>query len=372
MNVLLIDNGGQSLSTLNILLKQHRCKTAYIADTIAGIKLLKKHAFDVVIIANNPLRTSQSNLLKAIALKFPKLVRIAIIADDKSSHDLKAHYLYPSPVDARNITKTITSLRTAHQQITKAVVIKTVAQVKTLPSPPKVYLQLNSLLKQTNVDSEKIAEIVSQDPALTAKVIQFTNNTFAKSDKPITKISEAITKMGVDTLSCIVMTAELFSYQPDIPNYSIVEEQLKALNTAKLAASLVPAELKQDALLAGLLHSIGKLVLFEMDKKLTLTFFNQHAQSTDDIALEQRIFSTDHCQVGAYLLHTWGFPYYLIEAILYQHSPEKLLGKTFGISQATYLANGLLAKKEIDKTFVNHYQLEPQLEKLQNNAAKFM
>ncbi|MDO6428500.1 HDOD domain-containing protein [Thalassotalea sp. 1_MG-2023] len=372
MKVLLIDNGEQSLSTLNTLLKQRRCKTAYIADAIMGIKLLQKHAFDVVIIADKPIRTTLSNLLKAIALKFPQVVRFAVVGEDKTNEDLSTHYVYRYPIDAAQISKTITALGSAHHQITKAVVVKSVSQVKTLPSPPKVYLQLNRLLKQANVDSNKIAEIVSQDPALAAKVIQFTNNTFAQSDKPITSISEAITKMGVDTLSCIVMTAELFSYQPDIPNYSILDEQLKALNTAKLAASLVPVALKQDALLAGLLHSIGKLVLFEMDKKLTLTFFNHHAKMTDDIALEKRIFSTDHCQVGAYLLHIWGFPYSLIEAVLYQYSPEKLLGNSFGISQATYLANTLLNKKEIDQTFVTHYQLEPQLEKLQSNAAKFM
>ncbi|WP_286235089.1 response regulator [Thalassotalea sediminis] len=370
MNVLLIDSSEQSLATINSALKKQGCKTAHTANAVTGLKLLQKHRFDVVIAADRLARTSLENLLKAIEIKFPTLIRIAVVTDKVAGIDQHTHYLYQRPVKINALISTIHSFSGTHQTITKKVVVQSVAKVKTLPSPPKVYMQLNQLLKKANVDSDKIANIISQDPALTAKVLQFTNNTFARAEKPITSITEAITKMGVDTLSCIVMTAELFSYQPNIPNFSILDEQLKALSTAKLAASLVPAALKQDALLAGLLHGIGKLVLFEIDKDLTLKYFKNRAKASDDVVLEKRIFSTDHCHVGAYLLHIWGFPYHLIAAILNQNSPNKLLEQPFGIAQATYLATALLKKKPVDKDFLIHYQLEQQLETLQDSAAK--
>jgi len=256
------------------------------------------------------------------------------------------------------------------QAITKTVIVKAVAGVKTLPSPPKVYLQLNALLQEKNTDSQKFANIITQDPALAAKVLQFSNSSFLVNGKALTNITDAITKMGLDTLCCIVMTSELFSYKPDIENYSIVNEQLHSLAVARLAASLVKAELKQEAMLAGLLHDLGKIVLFEINPKLTQTFFKHKEKAKDNIALEQKVFSTDHCHISGYLLHTWNFSASLIEAVVLHHSPEKLLRKSFGIAQATYVADQLIHGQDLDESFVEHFKLAPLLEKLTARAAK--
>ena len=256
------------------------------------------------------------------------------------------------------------------QAITKKVIVRAVASVKTLPSPPKVYLQLNALLQEANIDSQKVADIITQDPALAAKILQFSNSAFMVNGKPLTNIADAITKMGLDTLCCIVMTSELFSYQPKIENYSIVNEQLHSLAVARLAASLVKPESKQEAMLAGLLHDLGKLVLYEINPKLTEKFFKYKVQAKDNIALEQKIFGTDHSHIGAYLLHTWNFSPRIIEALVLHHTPEKLLRKSFGIAQATYLADKLIHEHALDETFVEHFKLTPLLEKLTARAAK--
>lgn len=371
MKVLLFDNPQKSLRPLVPLLKQQLCQTATISDPVSGLKLMQKHQFDIVVVAENITRTSVENLLKAISLKFPKSIRITVSNEENKVKHQFTHYDFILPFEPFDVINTILSLQDSHKLITKDVVVKSVAKVKTLPTPPKVYLQLNALLKKANADSEKAAEIITQDPALTAKVLQFSNNTFATPEKPLTSISEAITKMGLDTLCCIVMTAELFSYQPDIPNFSILDEQLHALATARFAASLVSDELKQDTMLAGLLHGLGKLVLFDIDQQLTLKYFENNARKSEDVLLEQRIFATDHAQVGAYLLHTWCFPYYLIDAVLNYCRPGKLKNGQFGITQAVYVAHTLLKELPLDKPFAEHYQLTEQLDQLQRKALKF-
>jgi len=376
MKVLFIDGKAKSLDGLSQVCQNRGCKTALVTDPLSGLKLLNKHKFDVVLIAPKLQKTSNVNLLKAISMKFPTVVRIAILDSESDSENSTqvakfSHYLFEQPVNTDLLVSTIKALAESRKSITKEVVVKAIASVKTLPSPPKVYLQLNAILKNSNSDSERIAEIITQDPGLTAKVLQFSNSSFMLNGKPLTNINDAITKMGVDTLSCIVMTAELFSYQPDIPNFSIINEQLHSLSTARFAASLVPIELKQDALLAGLLHDIGKLILFEIDKELTLKYFDNQARTTSDIELEKRIFSTDHCQIGGYLLHVWSFPYHIIDAVLLHHNPNKLLKQRFGIAQAVYLANALLKGQEASIAFVQHYQLEEQLDKLKLKAERF-
>jgi HD-like signal output (HDOD) protein len=92
----------------------------------------------------------------------------------------------------------------------------------------------------------------------------------------------------------------------------------------------------------------------------------------DNIALENKIFASDHSHVGGYLLHTWGFSYQIIEAVVLHHQPEKLLLKNFGIAQAVYLANILIRKQTPDEAFIEHYKLSGVIDALTRRAEKLM
>jgi putative nucleotidyltransferase with HDIG domain len=376
MKVLLVDNTKQALLALKQAFYDGPCQTAYVSNAKHALKALSQHKFDVIISVLDLGKISGIELLKAIATKYPAMIRVAITHEEGATSKLNGqannicHYTYQHPLNIGNIHQTISAVSDNNKAITKDHIIKAVAKVKTLPSPPKVYLQLNAIIEDSNTDSEKISEIISQDPALAAKVLQFSNSSFMNQGKPINNITEAITRMGLETLCCIVMTAELFSYEPDIPGFSLVKEQLHCLSTARLAASMVKVELKRDALLAGLLHDIGKIVLFEMDAKLTEKYFQYRVKSANNNALEQKVFGTDHNHVGGYLLHMWSFSYHLIEAVVMHHHPEKLLKKSFGIAQAVYLADILLREQQPEPKFIEHFKLENVLEALEKRAAK--
>lgn len=375
MKILFVDAKTNELNALAQRFKDSHQQVAVVSDAYAAIEALTKAKFDVVISLLSLPKIDGIELFNTISDKFPSMVRV-LINDTVATLEPKqlsnsAHYVYQLPVDIHDIVTTITELKDSRSLITKEAIIKAVAQVKTLPSPPKVYMQLNAMLKDSATDSQKISEVIAQDPALTAKVLQFSNNTFMTKGKSLNSIADAITKMGVDTLCCIVMTAELFSYEPNIADFSLIEEQLHGLSTARLAASMVKAELKQQAMLAGLLHDIGKLVLYEMDPALTKKYFQHRSATSDNTLLENKIFGTNHSHIGGYLLHMWSFSYSLIEAIILHHAPQKLLGSSFGVAQAVYVADKLLREQEIDAKLITHYKLESVLDKLSQRAIKF-
>jgi len=376
MKVLIVDNVNHTLLALKQAFYDGPCQTAYVDNGKHALKALSQYKFDVIISVLSLGKISGLELLKAISLKYPAMIRVAMTNDkENEAHIISqamniCHYNFALPHNIADIHQTISTIGDNNKAITKEHIIKAVAKVKTLPSPPKVYLQLNAILGETTTDSGKVSEIISQDPALAAKVLQFSNSSFINQGKPINNISEAITRMGLETLCCIVMTAELFSYQPDIPDFSLIKEQLHCLSTARLAASMVKPELKRETLLAGLLHDIGKVILFEMDEKLTKKFFQYRIKNANNNELEQKIFGTDHNHVGGYLLHMWCFSYDLIEAVVMHHRPEKLLKKSFGIAQAVYLANILLREQQPDAKFIEHFKLENVLEALEKRATK--
>ncbi|WP_085297820.1 HDOD domain-containing protein [Cognaticolwellia mytili] len=371
MKILLIDNLENQLLDLKQEMHRSRAKFAHVIGLHSAVSALSQHAFNIVVCAAEIDGSDGRAMLEMVAKKFPKVVRI-LIDNDESKPQGIAHYCFAQPIESKTIINTISQLAGNNQAITKDIIVKTIASIKTLPSPPKVYMQLNAVLKNNSTDSHAIAKIIQQDPALTAKVLQFSNNTFATSGKPMMNISDAITKIGIDTLCCIVMTAELFSYNPKIKNFSILDEQLHCLATAKLTASLVKPELKQDAMIAGLLHDIGKVILFEVNEKSTDLFFKHRVNDGNNMALEHKLFAIDHCHVGGYLLHTWGFSYQVIEAVILHHTPNKLLQKSFGIAQAVYLANILIHKQEPATEFIEHYKLAGVIDALSRRAEKLI
>ncbi|WP_448212726.1 HDOD domain-containing protein [Colwellia sp. MEBiC06753] len=333
------------------------------------LELLQSERYDVLV-ADNQL-ADISELLSQFEAYAPLAVRIVLCAKRNNLGHDNSHFQLNKPLKAAHLVKVLESAIPYNKAITKQVIVKAVNNVTSLPSPPKVYMQLNELLKDDTTDSGKIAEIIGRDPSLVAKVMQFVNSSAMSKGKKINNISDAITKMGVDTLCCIVMTAEMFSYQLNIPDFSIEKEQLHSLSTAKLAASLVKPELKANALLAGLLHDIGKLVLFDIDSVQTKKFFKNRFNSSDNILLERKIFATDHANIGGYLLHLWGFDYSVIESIVLHHQPKKLLAMPFGVAHAIYIADTLLRERELADEFIAKFNLTPVLDKIVDRANRF-
>ncbi|XQW84063.1 HDOD domain-containing protein [Thalassotalea piscium] len=373
MRILIVDNAECALSPLQQAFKNKGCQVAYLSNILIAIKTIKKYKFEAIIVMDTLIKSSGYKLLSALTLKYPHFIRIGVNQTNNLQDELKkvSHYLYSLPLPVDEIVTNLLEIAGPHQKITKEVIIKSVANIKTLPSPPKVFLQLNAMLENNSTDSQKIADIITQDPALTAKILQISNSPSMNTGKPLNNITDAITKMGLEALSFVVMTAELFAYEPKIKGLNIVKEQLHSLAVARFAASLVKPHLKQQTMLSGLLHDIGKLVLLAIDEQLTETYFDHASHNKDNISIEQKVFGTDHCQIGGYLLHRWNFPYTLIAAVLNHHSPEKLLTNEFNATQAVYLANCLLNDREPHEQFIEHFTLGVTLDKLKVNAERY-
>lgn len=366
----MVSGDSQQIKTVMQTFARGNYRVASTDNTEDALGKLSEAEFHVVIASTSLSPVNCEDFLTSVSSQYPTAMRI-IIEDVEIPASLGiAHFSFQMPINGQELKESIEAFADSQKAVTKKEIVTAVAGIKTLPSPPKVYMQLNAVLKNENTDSLKIAEIITQDPALAAKVLQFANSAVMAKGRHVQSIPEAITKMGIDTLCCIVMTAELFAYEPDIPNFSLIEEQLHSLSTAKLAASIVKPELKQETLIAGLLHDLGKLILFEINPALTKRFIKERSTTSDNIALERQIFSTDHSQIGGYLLHMWAFPYPVIEAVILHHSPEKLLKKSFGVAQAVYLANKLLRNQKISDKFIAHYKLDNVLEKLEARAEK--
>jgi len=107
-----------------------------------------------------------------------------------------------------------------------------------------------------------------------------------------------------------------------------------SLLTSRLAKDIARAEkadgkVMEEAMIAGMLHDIGKLVLLEVPgqyKEVTDIIESTGCESAE---AEYTVIETSHSELGAYLLGLWGLPGNVVETVAFHHNPSKLIDNMF-------------------------------------------
>jgi putative nucleotidyltransferase with HDIG domain len=79
---------------------------------------------------------------------------------------------------------------------------------------------------------------------------------------------------------------------------------------------------REESFVAGILHDVGRLILFRTDPDMFSAFHSGGSQVTD-LDREREFFGVDHQELGAMLAEQWNFPQVLIDVIANHHTPDK-------------------------------------------------
>ncbi len=180
-----------------------------------------------------------------------------------------------------------------------------------LPSRPDVALKLNQACSQPDISSEKLADVISQDPAMSVRLLQMANSSLYRTEHSTDCIRKAINKLGLKLVRDLIITLSMkqrYQAHSEVVNERFRELWLASIKTAAIARLLAAeyTELNPEhAMLAGLVHNVGALPLIliaDMDDEL---FDKPNAL----YGVMQKI----QCEVGGYIFRHWHFPRYLID-----------------------------------------------------------
>lgn len=229
--------------------------------------------------------------------------------------------------------------------------------VTQLVSLPAACLRLNEMVEDPHCSAEEIGRVINQDVALTARLLRVANSPLYGLVSQVDTVSRAVTVLGTRQVRDLaVATSAVKSFQ-GIPN-SLVSMQSfweHSIYTALCARTLAMECLKRQreaVFVAGVLHDIGKLVLFnqlpELSRKaLEMSGNNLHA--SDTLLAEQDVFGFDHTQIGAELVRRWSLPVNLQECIAFHHDPGQAKHNQVEVA-IVHIANSvaILAEQDID------------------------
>lgn len=196
-------------------------------------------------------------------------------------------------------------------------------------SPPIIYLRINEELSRPNPRPHIIAEIIGEDPGLTARLLRLVNSSFFSVPQRIETVSEALRLVGHSQVRDLALVTTMMTSFGEIPTdiVSMNEFWLHSLAAGVGARAVARAvgELNVERyFLAGVLHDIGRLVLLTGEPyRMRQVILRAREGNLLLYVAELEEFGFAHTRVGEELLRSWGLPLYLQHASGYHHAPLK-------------------------------------------------
>jgi len=198
-------------------------------------------------------------------------------------------------------------------------------RVKHLPPAPTVATKLLDLFNDPERDIDRIVELMSFDPALTAETLNRCNSAFFGATEPVNNIFDAVFRLGFYETYCLVISvvgARASSMGGSRGPLDIGKQWRHSVTTAVTAANLAPRAEVPEAVVfsAGLLHDVGKLVFAAAET----TPYQDILQKSGDSGLplansEEQAMGVTHATLGARLLTRWGFPEDICTIVQHHH-----------------------------------------------------
>lgn len=216
-----------------------------------------------------------------------------------------------------------------------------------LPAMPQVLLQLIDACHEEEIDLHLIGKLVAKDSALAGKILQLANSAFIGARSAFIDIQQAVIYLGANTIKNIAISVSVQQVFRNVRgNGSLAIDRFwyHSYSCAVLAekiAQAVGSTGKAEAYLAGLLHDLGKLILWVAFKRDYAKLLDSTAETcgTDFLTKEKLKLDVDHCEAGAWLAESWRLPSFFSDAIRFHHHPVTSLHEALPLVRVVHLAN---------------------------------
>lgn len=203
-----------------------------------------------------------------------------------------------------------------------------ISRIKSLPTLPGVVNRVIEVTADPGASVADLFKIINADVAMTTVILKSANSALYSFPRGIGSLQQAIALLGFVEIRNIVMAKAVFSSFRNLERNEGIDLNLfwEHSLVCGLAASIISSSLDikdNEAFACGLIHDIGKLVLF-------MCFPDEYAKMIRDSGLvsfgdhftEREKFGISHEQVGKHLLKRWMFPHSLVEAVGNHHCRE--------------------------------------------------
>lgn len=285
----------------------------------------------------------QERALQALRTSYPDAVRVLLLEPGQEAGARSvldgAHRVLQKPLAPVELIDAVEGISELRELLDDARLKQSVGRVDRLPAAPRMYFQLTRLMRDPEVGLGQVADALSQDPALVARVLKLCNSAYFSAGREITDPRSAVARLGMRTVQHLVLASEAFGRAPGISSGEREAMQGRALRVSRLAGRLLAGPSADLAATAGMLAEVGRLL----------------PPSTQDDA------APGYPEAGAYLLGLWGLPMPIVEAVAFHRQPRARRAAGFWVTGALHVATALVRGEPVDEAYLQSVGVHDRL-----------
>lgn len=384
--ILFVDDEPNILAGLKRQLRPQRkeWEMAFAESGEAALDMLSGAPFEVVVSDMRMPGMDGAELLGRVKERYPETVRIILSGHSELELVMKSvgptHQYLTKPCDPDLLRATLKRAFVLRDLLADEQLQALATGLTTLPSLPTLYQRIVEVLQEPDASLAAVGEVIGQEPAMAAKVLQLVNSAFFGLRREVSDAREAVSFLGLETITALVLSVHVFAELKEATGDPFPIEALwsHSLAVGTMAKTIALAEtgekqIGEMTLMAGLLHDVGKLILrVNVAKRYAEVTRMVNRGECDLLTGERQVFGTTHAEVGAYLLGLWGLPDGIVEAVAFHHRPEASPSDGFTPLAAVHVVNCLEGATptdhparhtgEVDEAFLEQAGLTDRLE----------
>jgi len=175
-----------------------------------------------------------------------------------------------------------------------------------LPTLPDVALRVRDAVAKGEASAQELADMIVTDAALSARLIQVANSPLYRGAQEVKNIQMAVTRLGSSTIRTLITS--LVMQQMFTPSTELLEEYFRSIweqgvnvsSISRALASFTPHLNPDEAMLAGLIHQIGKLPILILVENIP--------EFRDSPSRLNKLLEKAHPAIGKIIMESWDFP----------------------------------------------------------------
>lgn len=351
-HVLFVDDEPRMLSGLRRMLvgQREHWRMSFANSAHKALDVLSADSCDVIVTDYRMPEMDGGELLRLVREQYPSTARVIFSGQTDESSLLNvvllAHRLLSKPCQAEEIISAIERVLALRAVLSDENIKREIVGLESLPSPPTTLIELFQVLESENASVAAVASVIERDPAATAKVLQVVNSVSSGMKIRVTDLRQAISLLGMRNVRALVLMHDLigtFDTQKLVSPEWASQLTRHCIQTSRLARRLAgDAPWADHAFIAGLLLEVGQLVLASCRPDAFTACLDAWHESEGSLSdAELAILNINHARIGAYLLHLWGLPLDVVEAVASHGMPVETLCPT-DVASTVALAHALV------------------------------
>ena len=330
----------------------------HVSEPDAALEILSRRVFSVLIASFGSDHIGCDTFLRRVQTQAPSVIRFALSpqpTDDDAVPTLEsACQCFPADCAAIELLTAIRrGIRVWRRCRDNTALTNLLSELRSLPTPPRLYFEIRDELDSTTSDARSVAQILARDPALTAKLLKIANSGFYALPRSVTDIRDAVTFLGTDVVTSLVLATHVFDRMPG-PGVNL-DALWKHSLTASALARHVAAQEGGDRLtittagIAGLLHDIGQLVLLANAPDSYYPMLRCAGGDENTLlGMELDHFGATHAELGSHVLALWSLPEAVVEAVALHHDCSRYATETVAVTnKAVFVAEWFLQESAL-------------------------